>query len=76
MENKGDFILQLKGWINIVWLFLKNKDLIILVVVVAYYVYSTLRAVLDVFRVFMSLFSETEEVHITRLLYEYKTTIH
>ncbi len=36
MENKGDLILQLKHWRHIVWLFLKNKVLIVLVVV-AYY---------------------------------------
>ncbi len=28
LENKGDLILQLKHWRNIVWLFLKNKVLI------------------------------------------------
>ncbi len=39
LENKGDLILQLKHWRNIVWLFLKNKDLIILVV--AYYAHTT-----------------------------------
>ncbi len=42
VEHKGNLILQLKHWRNIVWLFLKNKVLIILiVVVVAYYVHST-----------------------------------
>ncbi len=40
-ENKGDLILQLKHWRYIVWLFLKNKGLIVLVVV-AYYVRSVL----------------------------------
>ncbi len=40
LENKGDLILQLKHWRHIVWLFLKNKVLIVLVVV-AYYVRST-----------------------------------
>ncbi len=39
LENKGNLILQLKHWINIVWLFLKNKVWIILVV--TYYIYST-----------------------------------
>ncbi len=38
LENKGDLILQLKHWIHILWLFLKNKVLIILV---GYYVHST-----------------------------------
>ncbi len=34
LANKGVLILQLKHWRNIIWLFLKNKVLIILVVVV------------------------------------------
>ncbi len=38
VENKGDLILQLKHWGHILWLFLKNKVLIILV---DYYVHST-----------------------------------
>ncbi len=38
LENKGDLILQLKHWRHILWLFLKNKVLIILV---GYYVHST-----------------------------------
>ncbi len=42
LKNNGDLILQLKHWRNIVWLFLKNKVLIILVVVVvAYYLHTT-----------------------------------
>ncbi len=38
LENKGDLILHLKHWRHILWLFLKNKVLIILV---GYYVHST-----------------------------------
>ncbi len=38
LENKGDLILQLKHLRHILWLFLKNKVLIILV---GYYVHST-----------------------------------
>ncbi len=33
LENKGDLIFQLKYWRHIVWLFLKNKVLLVLVVV-------------------------------------------